>query len=270
MINIIMDGLEIEKEIKLYHKGIHACPKGYSFGPFVRDHYLVHFVLEGRGTYTVMDKTYEISKNEAFFIFPNEVTLYKADEIDPWVYCWIGFQGEKIKNILDECSPAINSSNPVIQISPQVMAIIKEIIHSKDTLGENLKLTSLLLMFLYELSQCHNDSSIRPVSKNYYVDEAIKYIQENYYRDISVQEIANYICINRSYLSRLFKEVAGMSPKGYLINYRMEKAYDLLCSSDLSIASVGMSVGYTDQFLFSKVFKRIKGISPSKAREFLQ
>ena len=62
-------------ELSCYHYGKQACPPSNSYGPAKRNYYLIHFVTEGKGTYTVGDKTFHLHKNEAFLIRPNEETI---------------------------------------------------------------------------------------------------------------------------------------------------------------------------------------------------
>ncbi len=100
-----------------------------------------------------------------------------------------------------------------------------------------------------------------------YIRKAIEYIEYNYIDDIKVTDIANFIGINRSYLFTIFKKNLNISPQEFLLKYRMEKAYILLNNGKLSISDVARSVGYKDPLGFSKIFKKINGISPKVYRE---
>jgi AraC-like DNA-binding protein len=99
-----------------------------------------------------------------------------------------------------------------------------------------------------------------------YIKQAIEFIDTNYSRKISIEEIAVYVGIDRKYLSRLFSDILNIPPQNYLINFRLQKACDLLTSSSLSINEISTSIGYNDPFLFSKIFKKYKGISPTSYR----
>ena len=103
-----------------------------------------------------------------------------------------------------------------------------------------------------------------PSSSSQYVLSAIKYIQFNYSRDISIDDIARSVGVSRSHLYRVFINNVGQSPIDYLTNYRIGEACNLLRSSSLSIAEIAVSVGFFDQFYFSRVFKKLKGVPPSR------
>lgn len=99
-----------------------------------------------------------------------------------------------------------------------------------------------------------------------YVKKIIKYIRLKYCEQIQVSDIANACGLNRSYLTRLFKEATGSSVQNYLMTYRMKAAIKLMYNPDLSIQYISFAVGYGDVFTFSKAFKKMMGMSPSDYR----
>ena len=91
-------------ELSLYHYGRHDCLPTSEYGPAKRDYYLLHFIADGKGTYTVKGKTFHLEKNEIFLIRPNEETFYRADEEEPWEYYFVAFHGihaEKMVRAVD-------------------------------------------------------------------------------------------------------------------------------------------------------------------------
>jgi YesN/AraC family two-component response regulator len=102
-------------------------------------------------------------------------------------------------------------------------------------------------------------------------DEMLKavteYIQENYNRyDLSKEEVSSYVGINKTQMSRLFKEQLGVGYLDYLTKLRMDKAQDLLLNTDQSVKSILQIVGYIDQTSFTKKFKAYYGMSPTAFR----
>lgn len=96
--------------------------------------------------------------------------------------------------------------------------------------------------------------------------KAVEFIQNNYCNPIHITDIADYVCINRSYLYTLFQKELGVSPQDYLSNYRLTQASELLVITDISIESVAFSCGYSDPLVFSKAFKAKYGTTPSRYR----
>lgn len=97
-----------------------------------------------------------------------------------------------------------------------------------------------------------------------YIEKALRFIQYNYFHSISVGDIADSVGISRSHLYRLFIEHLSMSPNEYLTRFRIDEACVLLRSQGLSVSEAAFSSGFSDQLYFSRVFKRYKGVPPSK------
>ncbi|MBQ5816040.1 MAG: AraC family ligand binding domain-containing protein, partial [Oscillospiraceae bacterium] len=100
--------------LNVYNCGYQQCSGGHSWGPAVRDHYLIHLVVSGKGVYNVDGQDYKLSKGSAFIIRPQSLVSYYADEKDPWEYCWVGFNGADASRLVD--LTAFEEGNNVISI----------------------------------------------------------------------------------------------------------------------------------------------------------
>ena len=97
-----------------------------------------------------------------------------------------------------------------------------------------------------------------------------KYLQEHLAEEISLSVLAEQFHLNGQYISQLFKSEIGVNFLAYLTNIRMEKAKKLLLSTSLSVAEVAEQSGYGDYRVFTKVFKKNEGSTPSQyRRDFL-
>ena len=98
-----------------------------------------------------------------------------------------------------------------------------------------------------------------------------RYLQEHLAEEISLAVLAEQFHLNPQYISQLFKSEIGVNFLAYLTNIRMEKAKQLLLSTSLSIGEVSEQSGYGDYRVFTKVFKKSEGITPSQyRRDFLE
>lgn len=98
-----------------------------------------------------------------------------------------------------------------------------------------------------------------------------RYLQEHLAEEVSLSVLAEEFHLNPQYISQLFKSEIGVGFLAYLTNVRMEKAKKLLLSTSLSIAEVAEQSGYGDYRVFTKVFKKSEGITPSQyRRDFLE
>lgn len=257
------------KDLYLCHCGQAQCKPSHSFGPAVRPNYLLHFVLSGKGRYSVDNKTYLIEKNQGFLIYPNVVTYYEADENDPWSYVWIGFDGEEAEIYLNNAG--LNKNNLIFQ--NENGELLKKYIddmleHNTLSTSNELRLQGLLFLF-FSLIAKNSTISIgeKGINTNIYVTKAIEFIQNNYFNDIKITDIARYVSLNRSYLTTIFQKTIKQSPQQYLSTFRITRAESLLTLPHLSIGDIARSCGYSDSLVFSRAFKNVKGICPSDYRK---
>ena len=134
--------------------------------------------------------------------------------------------------------------------------------------ANELQLQGLTYQFLSCLAESNHQSTLHYTTKGseIYLEESIQYIHSNYSNPIKVADIAEFVGINRSYLTNIFKEKLNTSPQEYLLDFRLNIACDLLRKTNLSITNVAKGVGYNDPFAFSKIFRKHKGMSPSQYR----
>lgn len=99
------------------------------------------------------------------------------------------------------------------------------------------------------------------------IKKALDYIKLNYSRDISLDEISQELNLSSYYFSKLFKEETGEGFIEYLTSIRIEEAKELLKDSSISMKEVSSAIGYADPNYFSRIFKKITGITPSEYKE---
>lgn len=266
--------LELEnksfEELHVVFCGMEECPPNYYYGPSVRTHYLIHYCLSGKGKYHVNGKIYEIGKGDAFLIMPNVITYYQADNDNPWTYVWIGFDGTKAKPYLSRCN--LDSNNLVIHsdnINELKEIVISMLNHNKLSYSNEFFIQGKLFEFFSYLSKSADVPYKKEKSKdnNLYVNKAMEYIINNYQNVVSVNEIADYLSLNRSYLTTIFKKALKVSPQEFLLMYRMKKAMELLMNTDYTINQIAISCGYSNQLSFSKAFHKFQGLSPREFRK---
>ena len=102
--------------------------------------------------------------------------------------------------------------------------------------------------------------------RDFYIKEALSYIEQNFQNNITIEDIAAFCGLNRSYFGKIFHDTIGKSPQEFLISYRMTKAAELLKLTSLSVADIGNAVGYPNQLHFSRAFKNVYGTSPRSWR----
>ncbi|MBT2655018.1 response regulator [Bacillus sp. ISL-18] len=108
--------------------------------------------------------------------------------------------------------------------------------------------------------------NVSKISSNVEIENACKYIFENLHRRITLEEVANFLHLNSSYFSRLFKKEVGENFVKYVVKQKMNRAKDLLDQTNYSILEISDMLGYENQSYFNKTFKGSEGISPIEYR----
>lgn len=107
----------------------------------------------------------------------------------------------------------------------------------------------------------------RPPAYDRMIDNVISEIREHYMEDISLTSLSAKYNISLGHLSKMIKESLSVNFSDYIASLRIQRAKELLRDDRLSIQEIAEIVGYNDYFYFTKVFKRVEGISPSKYRK---
>ena len=270
-----MDHIVLFRSIEPRFPDLHLCYCGYeeckplhSFGPAVRDNYLIHCVLNGSGMYQVDQQTYHLEAGDGFLIEPGVQTFYQADQEDPWVYIWFGFKGHEAQNCVRELGLGKNRltfhSSHVQELKQVILNMLKNGTYSK--VNEYMIESQLYLLFAILMRDIEVHVS-GPHQGNEIVRKAVEYIEDNYAKShLKVTDISKYVNVERGYLYTLFKKYLSISPKDYIVKYRLTRAIDLLNNTDLPMEIIAYSCGYQDPAVFSKAFKKMYRIAPSKYR----
>lgn len=260
--------LQSMMSLSVENVGRQKCTPGYAWGPGMRDHYLLHYISSGSGTYETGGAVYALTAGDAFLALPETEICYQADENDPWTYEWVGFSGTDAGAIIARTS---FSETKLVQRKISCgEALRAQLGRINDAFGNAytnaLRMTGELYVLLAILAEDAEKEDPMETSRTERVRKAVEYIASRYSYGISVEEIASYVGVSRSTLFREFREELAISPKEYLDRYRLRRAAWLLENTDLKVSSVATSVGYEGGLYFSRVFRKFTGKTPSEYR----
>ena len=195
--------------------------------------------------------------------------MYRADENDPWHYIWIVFTGLSVPSYLRACG--LTRNNPVFYlqsyahaVSSRVREPLRQILGHPDA-SKAFIIGQLHLFFdgLMENTAVQSKNVTTDINiANVYIAEAMRYIESRYADIRSLDEIAGFCNVTRSHLARLFRSTLHVTLQEYLINYRMDKAKELLVNTNLPIYQIAQQVGYEGALQFNKAFKNRMQVPP--------
>lgn len=255
------------------YSGHEKCQAGHRWGKGVRQQYILHFIVSGKGVYVTPDKEYHLSAGDIFLIRPCTEIEYYADDNEPWEYYWVNFTGDDAEYILRRTD--LSPENPVMHgCSEEICGAMKCIAENPARHRyENIELTGRLYVLLSLLMKKSSrpEKEHSPKGETMRILKAAKaYISANYPLPISVEDIALSAGVSRTTLFRVFKSEMSTSPAGYLISFRISQAKRLLRDTDLSVTAIARSVGYEDNLYFSRAFHKVTGMTPTEYRNLQQ
>ena len=98
-------------DLNLYQFGWERTDPCHSYGPHIRNHYLFHYVISGKGKLFANEEVYDIGPRQGFLIVPGQITTYRADEQEPWEYTWLEFDGLRAHESIQ--AAGISGAKPV-------------------------------------------------------------------------------------------------------------------------------------------------------------
>lgn len=125
------------------------------------------------------------------------------------------------------------------------------------------QLVLLLKMYLPDGGKELSERELRDAKR---IRIMLQYIQEHYMEELDTGQIARSATISESECLRCFHKTIGMPPVRYLKQFRVQKAAELLLSTEKKIGDIGAECGFLDTSYFTKVFREIKGCAPGKYR----
>ena len=257
-------------EMNVDECGIEQGIPGLGYNYEVLKNAVIHYVTKGYGTFKFNGKVYNLKQGDIFILLKGMQVEYVASIDDPWEYYWIGFSGSNANEYLNRTS-ITNSCVANCEENSKIPQIILNMCEISKTYNPSSSDDILLLKELYSLLYALIEEFPKPFEYkdkelHTYIQDALNFINSNYMHSITVQEIADYVNLSRSYLYKMFIKNLGISPQRYLINLRMYKATLLLKGTKFPIGEVANSVGYSDSLLFSKTFSKHFSMSPLNYR----
>ena len=251
------------------------CIPGDNYGPATRDHFIYYYVLSGKAQIETLFDTYDLEAGCGFLAFQYERTTFTACTDDPAVIFHLGFKGIKAGELVKTAAMAVHA--PVIyhQDLGHAIAIMNGflVLGSK---GSSLAVLEAHTLFYEMVSFWAYENSLtqdKRQNKRYsniqemYIAEALVYIEQNYYKNIQISQIADYLNINPSYFSRIFKKAYKMTASSFLQWFRLEAAKNLLDNSSLTVNQIAIEIGFKDPAYFISVFKKTFSMTPKQYRE---
>ncbi|MDG6099934.1 helix-turn-helix domain-containing protein [Alteromonas sp. ZYF713] len=227
------------------------------------------FCLKGKGEIKLDNITFNVEEGCAVIIPPYVSHLYQADEKNPWSLFWIHFDGHQVTKMLEQLE--VDVLKPLLYVaSSQVVRQAFEDVYA--CLNYNHSESGLFAMhaeFLRLLSRIkleHSSSRAKSQRKQDGITASIQFMENHLDMAIPLSDLAAQAGWSVAHFSKLFRDRTNQSPTAYFIQLKIRRACDQLYQTNLSVQEIAEQLGYSDPYYFSRIFKRVQGISPIKYR----
>jgi len=254
----------------IYPPRVH--PSGYFFtwekGRVLQE-YQINYITEGSGVIETATDQFQVVPGSMLILRPGMWHRYKPDPNTGWNEHYIGFNGAFCPHLFHE--GFFQAGKPVLYVGFQesLLKLFFEIIQQvKDekTGHQQVAASSTILMLSKILSVVRNQEFAGKTIERI-IRKACLHFRENLNTNVNIEQLAGELNVGYSYFRQMFRKYTGISPTQYHLSLRIQKAKDLLISTDHSFKEIAIDLGFESYFYFSRIFKDKTGKSPMDFRK---
>jgi AraC-like DNA-binding protein len=255
-------------ELAIMSGGLEKCAPDYDNARKNFAHPCIEFVVHGSGTVTLGTVTHPLTPGTVFAYGPRLVHRITSAPNSPlWKY-FVVFTGAEGIDLLQQAGFKSGSVGHITQ-PERVQAIFDDLISQGfGDHAEREKQCVTILRYLFlklgELNRPADDIAAKAFAT---YERIRRHIAEHYETITSLSEIAAASSVDEAYICRLFKRFGRESPFQYLLHLRLNRAAELLHTTDFMVKDIAARLRFTDAFNFSRTFRHAFGISPNELRK---
>ena len=233
--------------------------------------YQILYITEGEGTFrSASVRETRLREGDMYLLFPGEWHTYEPSRYTGWKSYWIGFKGQNMDDRVEHgfLSPKkpiyhLGFSDSIVTLYKQAyQAALAEAAYSQQLMAG---IVNHLIGMMYSLER-----NIQLMSRNQahvnMVNKACLRIRESLESSLTIQQVAEELGVSYSNFRKLFKEYTGLSPAVYQQDLRLQRAKELLSTTDMSIKEIAYQLNFESPDYFSAKFKIKTGRRPSELR----
>lgn len=256
-------------DIRIGNCGYIRHPSGFFTEKDIPD-FDVLYIVSGSYSIEINERSSIYRAGELLVIAPGSLLSLRASEVSSQFYCHFSIgKSEKVFFGADFTAPGCGDG-PGIGVKRAYRELIGDYIKKEQEFtGAALRLT-LKLILLERVGTDGNDLTIFGEQKAVLPEPvwmAVRYIRRNIGESLSCEKIAGAVGFNPGYFSGYFKKYMGVTPYGYVNKVKMEAARHMVCETDKKMKEIAETLGFTDQFAFSRKFRQFFGVSPVQMRQ---
>lgn len=229
--------------------------------------YQIALCTGGTGKFVCGGREHDIKEGDIFIFSPRVPHEYYPTS-NSWQLYFVVFGGDGSDNIFEylgfEKSEVLSCSDK--NILSKITNLCSDICKEENAFEKSRILYSVLGIASSLSKNAYHAENPERKKINKKIRPVIAFIENNYKNPVSLEELAELIDVSKSYLCRVFKQAYGITPVTFLLNFRINKAKQLLISTDMKIRRLAAECGFNDTSYFCMVFKKSEGMTPEEFR----
>lgn len=230
--------------------------------------YLFFIVVSGTGTLVYDGVNYQINPNNCVFIDCEKPYAHITSE-NFWELKWCHFNGPEMKSIYDKYKH--RGGKPVFVCSSDEYIVLLDNLYKtaiSSSYVKDMKINSLLSdLLVYLMEDAWNPGNTILTDKQKEIQNIKVFLDNKFNTKISLDSLSAHFLIDKFYMCQRFKEQYGITINDYLINVRITEAKKLLRFTDKTMEEIAELTGINGAAYFSRLFKKVEGISPGCFRK---
>ncbi len=266
----------LTRDLYLFGAGHYVEATGHHMKRLVHDDFLLIYCTGGIGNLQLRneqntERRLTVRAGDLVILPRGVAHEYRADDDDPWSIYWVHFEGPLGQTFIDNLN--IDREAPLIAVGQQPKLIsdfenllqirqtgyqLKSFIHAANQLRQILSFVALLRP---------REQNRRSHSGQFDLEKIHSMMQERVHEQLDLETLAASCSLSKYHFAKKYKELTGTTAISHFINLKIEHACQLLDVSNKSINQISYDVGYDDAYYFSRIFKKVMGLSPSQYRK---
>lgn len=236
----------------------------------IHDDNLLIYCIQGSGQFSVDHCTHQVNSGDLLLLPSGVAHAYQASDNQPWSIYWVHFSGQKSIEFMQY----IKTQNDSLVIR---VGVNSSLIHNFDMLLESLQSSINISSFIHAANMLRQILThiplLRPLAKaqqiahQFDLERVHATMQANLHNSLDLDTLAASVNLSKFHFIKKYKEITNTTPINYFIHLKIERACHLLDISAKTIKEISFNLGYEDTYYFSRIFKKIMGVSPKQYRE---
>jgi len=270
---VITNFLNVDPVTKqIYITDIGYYPKArhhYAERPGGISQHIIIYCTEGYGWLEINRKKIEVSPSQFIAIPANTPHRYAANADKPWTIYWVHFKGEIASFIVDLILKNSENYKPYLSYSEDRIKLFQDICNNLENgySSDNLRYVNMIFSH-FLTSLIYEDKFNHEGYRNGHdiIVKTINFMQDNIAKLIRLDELSTYASLSTSHFSAVFRAKTGYSPIEYFNQLKIQKACQYISFTNMPIKAIALSLGFEDQYYFTRVFTKLMSTSPSEYR----